>query len=771
MKKGKFFKRAALAAAVCLSLTQSVWAMPTGGALVDGGAVTGFVADPASGATFTTTAPSIINWSAFGIAAGESMTFNTASGALLNRVTGGNVSEIFGTLTQTGENPMFLVNPAGILVGSGATINASNMVLSTLAMSDSDFTTGLTSGTFNFGDSSNPGPLTIQTGANITANNMLAALGGTVTVADGVTFSAANADVEMIAAKNVSVLVGDAAQNTDYCVGSDNFRLTGIEATKDNALSVGNNTISTDGLVFLAGGAVNLAGTKIKGNGVDVFSSSSNSLSDSVKVNGKQDITYTMGADNVVTIKNATLEGGRDLDVYGGTVNIEGSTLTHNVSSNPSDLDVVALGKLTAYADGDASHQSLTGHTLALKDSKITQGGDTATDNKHIFMGAGKMTLDNTEVNSNNLIRMAASATTPDAQSANATATTDNTVTMSKATIDAPAVQIVGGKVDIADSAISSSARNGKHLDDLTILALATAEMDETSGTTLPFGMPKSVTTGGADHSVTLKNTTVTVTAPQEKDQSLTVKGGSVVLDGATLNYGGKGWGVLEVGAFDTSTRSGNTYDTAKWDYTMQPTNTVEIKNGSKLSTVYGLGIYGGKVTMKDASTSEATGSDGIVGVFAGKSFTLGLEGGPSNIVAGGEVSVSKDSKILLNGTDVTDLYATIRPGDSSVTPIIPADVNDQANIAAGQAVMDAVLVSATNAEERTAATKELVKSINDGSGDNRAKAAQVSGVLLAITGSDSIGASEKASLQREVVNTFAPTLNALIAALNLQGK
>ncbi len=36
MKARRFFRKAALAAAICLSLTQSVWAMPTNGTVAKG---------------------------------------------------------------------------------------------------------------------------------------------------------------------------------------------------------------------------------------------------------------------------------------------------------------------------------------------------------------------------------------------------------------------------------------------------------------------------------------------------------------------------------------------------------------------------------------------------------------------------------------------------------------------------------------------------------------------------------------------------------------
>ncbi len=81
----------------------------------------------------------IINWSSFGINHGEAVNIaqpDTRS-ILLNRVTGNNPSEIFGTLSANGR--IFLVNPNGILFAPGASVNVGGLVASTLAISDSDF--------------------------------------------------------------------------------------------------------------------------------------------------------------------------------------------------------------------------------------------------------------------------------------------------------------------------------------------------------------------------------------------------------------------------------------------------------------------------------------------------------------------------------------------------------------------------------------------------------------------------------------------------------
>ena len=138
-------RKSFLAAAVALALSGSTGqAMPTGG-VVDTGSVAGLVGGTvANGGTLTVNAPSVINWNDFSIAGGEALTFDLKA-SVLNRVTGGNISEIMGSLMvketpNSWANPSFLlVNPNGIVIGNGAQVNVPNLTLSTLAISNEDF--------------------------------------------------------------------------------------------------------------------------------------------------------------------------------------------------------------------------------------------------------------------------------------------------------------------------------------------------------------------------------------------------------------------------------------------------------------------------------------------------------------------------------------------------------------------------------------------------------------------------------------------------------
>jgi len=84
----------------------------------------------------------IINWEGYSIDVNELVQYiqpgkNSVS---LNRITGGNPSEILGQLISNGQ--IFLINPSGIIFGENARVNVAGLLATTLNISDSDFISG-----------------------------------------------------------------------------------------------------------------------------------------------------------------------------------------------------------------------------------------------------------------------------------------------------------------------------------------------------------------------------------------------------------------------------------------------------------------------------------------------------------------------------------------------------------------------------------------------------------------------------------------------------
>ncbi|WP_258187508.1 two-partner secretion domain-containing protein [Trinickia symbiotica] len=114
-----------------------------------------------------TSSRGVIEWNSFSIGGGNRVNFNNGTGATLNRVTGASPSSILGTLTATGS--VYLINPQGIVIGSGGVIATNGrFVASTLDTDNAAFMAG--------------GPLTFSGNSNASVINLgkIASSGGDV---------------------------------------------------------------------------------------------------------------------------------------------------------------------------------------------------------------------------------------------------------------------------------------------------------------------------------------------------------------------------------------------------------------------------------------------------------------------------------------------------------------------------------------------------------------------------------------------------------------
>ena len=95
----------------------------------------------------------IVEWDSFNVDLGETLNVLQpgAQAALLSRVIGADPSQLLGDINANGR--FYLINPNGIVVGSGANINVGEFIASTLDVADEDFLNG---GSLLFeGDNSN----------------------------------------------------------------------------------------------------------------------------------------------------------------------------------------------------------------------------------------------------------------------------------------------------------------------------------------------------------------------------------------------------------------------------------------------------------------------------------------------------------------------------------------------------------------------------------------------------------------------------------------
>ncbi|HEY4317678.1 MAG TPA: filamentous hemagglutinin N-terminal domain-containing protein [Herbaspirillum sp.] len=115
-------------------------ALPSGGTVGSGSATIG-----QSGTTMTITQQSqnvAINWPDFNVGGKATLNFvqPNSSAIAVNRVYGTNGTQILGNLNANGQ--VWIINPNGVLFGSGAQVNVGGLVASTLGLSDDDFKAG-----------------------------------------------------------------------------------------------------------------------------------------------------------------------------------------------------------------------------------------------------------------------------------------------------------------------------------------------------------------------------------------------------------------------------------------------------------------------------------------------------------------------------------------------------------------------------------------------------------------------------------------------------
>jgi filamentous hemagglutinin family protein len=244
-----------LAWALAFALAPPAWANPTGAQVVHG---TASFATQGNTLTVTNSPNAIINWQSFSIPGGSTTHFaqQSASSAVLNRVVGPDPSQILGTLSSNGR--VFLINPAGILVGAGARIDVNGLVASTLNLSNADFLAGRLNFTNGLlaGDVKNQGSITTPQGGQVYLVGKNVTNEGSINSPQGQVILAAGETVDILDSATPDVKVeitgtGTTATNLGQVV-ADSGRIGVIAATVRNQGTLNaSSAVAEGGKIFL----------------------------------------------------------------------------------------------------------------------------------------------------------------------------------------------------------------------------------------------------------------------------------------------------------------------------------------------------------------------------------------------------------------------------------------------------------------------------------------------------------------------------------------
>jgi len=365
-------------------------ALPTGGQIVAG---QGAIAQSGNALTVTQNTQKLItNWQSFDIGKNASVSFNqpNASSVALNRITGQNPSQIFGSLTANGQ--VMLINPAGIVFGQGSQVNVGSMVASTLNLSDQSFLAG------NYRFSGSGGEILNQ--GQITANGGVVALiapvvknEGSIRTPQGSTVLAAGNDVSldfggdglMAVTVNQSTL-DTLAQNQGLIQADGGAVILTAGAARDLMSGAVNNTgiiearalAASNGRILLEGGTTTASGT----------------LDASGKQAGEHGGTVTLLGNKVGLFSGAQVDVSGDSG--GGTALIGGNWQGKGVEVNAQRTYVAE----TAHIDANATGNGDGGKVVVWSDDstryygRITAQGGAAGGNGGQVEVSGKKNLD-----------------------------------------------------------------------------------------------------------------------------------------------------------------------------------------------------------------------------------------------------------------------------------------------------------------------------------------------------------------------------------------
>lgn len=335
----------------------------------------------------------IANWTSFDVGQFSEVIFkqNSASNITLNRINSGSPSQIFGQVKSQIDTPtgpisagqLIIVNPAGIVFGSSARVNAGSVIASTLDITDANFNAGV----LQFDRGSSTGAIDIQKQGD-NQGIIMAENGNTFVFAPTVT----NSGTVRAQAGNVTIANGNRL-TVDATAGTATLnQVSGIAGLiQSTGVIRGDRLTTTDkGKVFIVGdrartgSVVNLAG-EITSTGNDVKAKTLNITADlSVNSNTNINAINSINVNNALNVigNNRLISIDYDNDAAGddylyfdenGKISMPGNTITYreqgvtyNIIRTLAELQAIGTNSTTLadkYVLGAGIDASITATT------------------------------------------------------------------------------------------------------------------------------------------------------------------------------------------------------------------------------------------------------------------------------------------------------------------------------------------------------------------------------------------------------------------------
>ncbi|MGE3714450.1 MAG: right-handed parallel beta-helix repeat-containing protein, partial [Alphaproteobacteria bacterium] len=397
------YSRIALASVLTLGSIGQALALPEDPTVVSGN-ITFNSSDPRHLIIQQLTQRGIIDWRSFNISADEWVQFQQpgATSVTLNRVFGGNPTEILGRLSANGN--VMIVNPNGILFGAGSQVDVAGLVATTADITNANFNAGR----YNFDIPGRANASVINHGNITVADKGLVAL-----VAPGVS------NTGVITARMGTVQLGAAETFTVdmYGDGLYSFGLgkkTSVKALDENGNEL-DAAVSNSGTISAQGGSVYLtanAAGEVLNNAVN-----NTGVIEATSLRNEGGVIVLDGGEGNVQVAGTLNASGKNAGEKGGKIQVTGKNI--KLASATVDASGAAGGgtvQIGGEAVGKGSSKTVVvdeNSTINVSATNNGDGGtaiiwsDDHTDFKGTILGNGGINGGNggfAEVSSHNML-------------------------------------------------------------------------------------------------------------------------------------------------------------------------------------------------------------------------------------------------------------------------------------------------------------------------------------------------------------------------------
>lgn len=654
------------------------------GAAVVGGAAT--IAQQGSTLNVTTqTDRTIINWDSFGVPTGHTANFQqpNASSAVLNRVIApNNPSGIYGTLNSNGN--VYLLNPAGVVVGPSGVINTNGFTASVLDIPDQEFLNG---GALHFrgsgtGSILNQGTITTGTGGTTliggqvinegliqSGGSINLITGGSVQLDNGGTYTQADAATVQHGVSPTAGLIqnsGTIRATGALEVGGEVYLVSpggkvlqeGLIAAKRNSShhapsdaasnsGVGGKVVVTGGEVALDGATIDVSGTDgggeayvgggFQGNDPDVLNATYTTV----------DETTTLIADALITGNGGTVVvWSNESTSFAGTITARGGQQSGNgglVEISGMALTLTGMADTTA-ANGDTGWLLLDplGIEVLRSDSSVATFGPSLNPRMRITDTFLNFTLSTSNV----LL-----ATTPSEVAYNAS------VLPFAGSFGGPTANDDTIRIN-ADALINTNG-NTLYLSTSTLDLLATINGNVSGGIGSPF----------TPTAVTLKDpTTVNVGANSSLSQAQ-----DIIADGGTIGLGAGTYSSFEIN------RAGLTF-AGQGASTIVQSSSPAITVNANGTTITGLNLVGTGAIGDIGILLDGTASPNLTGITINDVNINDVEDG---IVAQGIIGTGLGTDVSIDDVTMTNILndgIRFNSTSTAIVEILNSDIGTSGN-------------------------------------------------------------------------------------------